>query len=651
MPANSQPQRGKLDRISWKWLAIALVAGLIHGLITTFLAPPWQHYDEPKHFERVWLSANLGRLPIPGDQDETLSRVVVESMVLHDFYGKGYTPEQFIKPGEPVSIPGISQLDEPPFYYLAASAPLRLLGGWDVTDQLYIARLVSLGFFLVTIFAGWGLVVELTQPENPLRWMLPLSLALLPGLADSMTAVNNDAAAVAVVSMMLWVGVRLIQRGFSLLDFLWACAVAGLAFFTKSTAMLALILLPLAVLFSLLRRQLRPVAWAVVLGGILLLLASTLAWGDAAGWYRATNQNDATRMQSDQAVVGEHVIRVAQGAAISPVWLVPLTQPILAGSWNEAATKVYTLGGWVWSDAPVTVRSPQLGLDGQVYDTTLEVSSEPTFIAISGSQAEQPYHRLWVNLDPRLDFGENKANVYYDGMVLVEGDYSSAAPPEFLDANSESGTWGGQPFENLLRNASGEQVGLRLRGWVDRLGSRFLPDQIQPSFVAAYLLDWRGAAFSYLASGERLLHTFWGAFGWGHVALLGAPWIYWLLLGFFLLGSIGGVIVLVQHLRQKLINWEVLFFLGFALILAWGAAFLRGSIYVALPNLYLPVARYAYVAVVPTLLMMTIGWNYIISMLASGKTQTMNLLRGAYVGLWLGLCVLSFASLGQYYYG
>ena len=339
MSANSQPQRGKLDRKSWKWLAIALVAGLIHGLITTFLAPPWQHYDEPKHFERVWLSANLGRLPVPGDQDETLSRVVVESMVLHGFYGKGYTPEQFIKPGEPVTIPGISQLDEPPFYYLAASAPLRLLGGWDVTDQLYIARLVSLGFFLVTIFAGWGLVVELTQPENPLRWMLPLSLALLPGLADSMTAVNNDAAAVAVVSMMLWVGVRLIQRGFSLLDFLWACAVAGLAFFTKSTAMLALILLPLAVLFSLLRRQLRPVAWAVVLGGILLLLASTLAWGDAAGWYRATDQNDATRMQSDQAVVGEHVIRVAQGAAISPVWLVPLTQPVLAGSGNECCNK------------------------------------------------------------------------------------------------------------------------------------------------------------------------------------------------------------------------------------------------------------------------------------------------------------------------
>ena len=290
-------------------------------------------------------------------------------------------------------------------------------------------------------------------------------------------------------------------------------------------------------------------------------------------------------------------------------------------------------------------------MDGQVYDTTLELSSEPTFIAISGSQAEQPYHRLWVNLDPRLDFGENKANVYYDGMVLVEGDYSSAAPPEFLDANAESGTWGGQPFENLLRNASGEQAGLRLRGWVDRLGSRFLPDQIQPSFVAAYLLDWRGAAFSYLASAERLLHTFWGAFGWGHVALLGAPWIYWLLLGFFLVGSIAGVIVLLQRLRQKQINWEVLFFLAFTLILAWGAAFLRGSIYVALPNLYLPVARYAYVAVVPTLLMMTIGWNYIISMLASGKTQTMNLLRGAYVGLWLGLCVLSFASLGQYYYG
>jgi len=50
------------------------------------------------------------------------------------------------------------------------------------------------------VFAGWGAAREITIPNHPLRWMVPLTLALLPAFVELMTAVNNDVLACAVFS-------------------------------------------------------------------------------------------------------------------------------------------------------------------------------------------------------------------------------------------------------------------------------------------------------------------------------------------------------------------------------------------------------------------------------------------------------------------
>ena len=83
------PKKEKLaeDRSDYYWLALCLLAGLLMGVFFIFLLPPWQHYDEPKHFEHVWLAANLDRLPGPEDRDEELNRQVMASMGLYRFYG------------------------------------------------------------------------------------------------------------------------------------------------------------------------------------------------------------------------------------------------------------------------------------------------------------------------------------------------------------------------------------------------------------------------------------------------------------------------------------------------------------------------------------------------------------------------------------
>ena len=107
-------------------LAIALAFALVHGLIYVALVPPWQHYDEPNHFEYVWLVARRGELPKPGDYDQTMRRALAVSMIEHGFFKDLDFSPNLTTESEPIWIGGYSQLTNPPLYYLLASLPLRL---------------------------------------------------------------------------------------------------------------------------------------------------------------------------------------------------------------------------------------------------------------------------------------------------------------------------------------------------------------------------------------------------------------------------------------------------------------------------------------------------------------------------------------------
>ena len=67
-------------------LGLILLVALLHGIFYIFLMPPWQHYDEPNHFEHVWLAASLGRPATQEDYDLEMSRAVIVSMVRNHFY-------------------------------------------------------------------------------------------------------------------------------------------------------------------------------------------------------------------------------------------------------------------------------------------------------------------------------------------------------------------------------------------------------------------------------------------------------------------------------------------------------------------------------------------------------------------------------------
>jgi len=237
------------------WILITLA--LLNGLVYTFLVPPWQHYDEPNHFEYAWLAAHRPGWPQEGDFDREMRRATLRSMIAHDFFrGMGGHPDV---DAEIPWIGAVPQVGDAPLYYWLAAWPLRLFSPLDILPQLYAARLVSLALFLLTVFLAWETTALLVPPDSPLRWMAPAFLAALPSFVDIMTAVNNDAAAAAVFALFLYAATRLVQRGWRWQEGALLAVSAALSLLAKRTVFFTPLLLPVVLLFTFLRgRRARP---------------------------------------------------------------------------------------------------------------------------------------------------------------------------------------------------------------------------------------------------------------------------------------------------------------------------------------------------------------------------------------------------------
>lgn len=576
-------------------LAIALCQGLLYLVIV----PPWQHYDEPTHYEYARLLADLGHLPRSGDEIQSLRREIAGSMLQYGFYAPPLAKPMLLTDDGQIWL-GISELQHPPLYYLVASLPLGLVSALDVVTQLYVLRAVSLGLYLITIGIAYGIVRDLTEPGNWLRWLTPLTIVLLPVFADSMTSVNNDAGAVVVFSALLWVAVRVIQFGIT-----WqrVVALAGLALFgvaTKTTAAIGLLIAPMAILVSYWLRSGR--RWRVLLLPLLavaaVLLLATVTWGDAAYWYRGVSypvQQLPTRVESAVAPLGAHALQLEATADVGARRLI---NPLPNDAIRDLAGQRVTLGGWVWASRPTSLA--RLGLMTASSDETttteltapLKLTTNPTFVAHSFTIPRDASSGNFLFVTNPPDAGEEPVQVFLDGAVVAAGVLPNEQAPVF-DAGAATGTWDGVRFTNLVRAASAEQAWPRLRPWIDQLMTRYTRRAMSQIPVA--LLDVGRIWPVLLSSG--LLITFDGLidrFAWGQVQI-----------PFGLAQSIARALALVAFggavwwfARRRSPVRPAVGFLALATLLVWINTMLRplpliDSTFVA------PITRYAFPAIIP----------------------------------------------------
>jgi hypothetical protein len=270
-------------RAEWAVIRWLLPLALLHGLLFVVLVPPWQHYDEPTHFEYAAQIA-AGEREAPGPRSAVLNHAIADSMYRHGFYPPGERPDLLAI--EPVRL-GFSQRVHPPLYYTLTARPVSLLSHLSVEAQLYAVRLVSLAFYALTVLAAWRIAVTILPDEPLMQLVLPLLLLLAPPFTDIMTAANNDVL-LNFAAMAMLLGFALLIRDGPRPAAL-ALALLGLvvALSTKRTALAALIPCTMALLWAWRRR---PLPWLIVasttLFGMLALAAAALRFETVAGELR-----------------------------------------------------------------------------------------------------------------------------------------------------------------------------------------------------------------------------------------------------------------------------------------------------------------------------------------------------------------------------
>jgi hypothetical protein len=509
-------------------LALILLIALCQGLLYLCLQPPWQHYDEPTHFEHAWLIANRPGFPQVGSEDPAMRRDVLASMIEHGFY-RNMPPPPLLTDG-PIEI-GITELLHPPAYYLLVSLPLRLVAHLDITSQLYVARAISVLLLILTIAVAAALMRDLTPPGHALRWAVPLTITLIPPFVDLMTAVNNDVGAVAVFSLFLWGAVRTIRFGLSWPRLAWVFGTALLAAWTKNTAAIALPLALLACLTAFWVQRgwrWRWLATATLAGAIALLLL-VFGWGDAAYWYHGPSdivQTISTRAAGATPLGSQSIMLEAR-----PGGARQLLNPLLGEQVQSAAGHTVTVGGWLWTDQPGM--AAELGLSFKtpemIWATSsarpLQLTAKPTFVAWTFAAPPETFLLQYLLTARAPADPATPAHLYLDGALIVVGSYPADQAPTFDDAAASGGEWGGRRFTNLLRNGSGEQGWPRLRPWLDQALVKYI--HRSPTQSVATLFDPRRIAEVFVPYMlQPAADTFIQSFAWSNVKIADPIWLY-----------------------------------------------------------------------------------------------------------------------------
>jgi hypothetical protein len=589
---------------------IILALGVIHGLVFVFLIPPWQHYDEPGHFEYAKLIALQGSIPKAGDYDAALVQEIYNSTIKNNFfhYQGQPTPSQNITGA--ANRFWIPQVGDPPAYYWSVSWLIKLTLSQPTETQLYMGRLFSLVLFLLTIWASWRLTKEITTANSPLRWMVPAMLALLPGFVDIMTAFSNDPAAVMVFSLFLWASIRLIRVGLKPGLLLITILLVILCFFTKRTTWVAPILFPFVLILSIFHGRLKKAGWAIALLLIPLSAFIIFQWDDAALWYRDTTQDEPTRVIAPvQPLQGNALQVVIDSQASSP----SLFQIVIPEAGHSLPGKTVTLGSWVWSNVPMAINSPDLLIINKKRETvrlgspTIQIGTDPVFTSLSFRIPEDAT-RVYVVLSPSTSSAP-AGKVYFAGPILVEGERPVNSHPIFHDRSMSTGEWGG-PFTNLVRNADVAQAWPKIRSDVVHLTNKVSANLDNELYWMIDLLDVRGNSWFLVGSFRTIFRTFWGRFGWGNISMIGS--LTYRLFELVTLLSFAGLGIFSFRHRSS-IPWGIVIFNGISLLLVLFMAFYTG---IAMQSLiskdYLPVARFILSMIVPISFALCAGWSIIL---------------------------------------
>lgn len=561
--------------------AVPIIAALIFGLLFIFLTPPWWHHDEPGHFQVAWFYAAHDRFPQVEEYDPDMRLQLAASLDEHGFYDyRNYKLAQ-----DPDTEPWVMspQANDPKLAYFIYAVPLRVSQHLDIADQLTLLRLISLTYFIALVALTYQFALEITSNNRAIAFFSALFLALLPGAVNQMTAVSNEPLGALLFTVFLFFTHRTL-RGASPARGILPMLVTGLfAAFTITTIWVTLFVVTfftLLIKFSPTRLR----KWIYITPIILLLLSPTLLLQktDPRFWYTLNFSSESLSQPASNAPLGDLVLFVPNNANTRQRIPTALTQDL-------EGTQL-TAGFYAWADQDVTFNTKGLlNVDyGSIPNNTISLSTEPQWFSFP-VQLDQEIGNVQIHLitKPKKDQNYN-GGVYFQGMTLTSGAYP-AEPPIFGDESLASGSWGGRPFTNLIRNASLNERWFTFSNWFFQTAIENLPIIVSPTILAVVQDPW-ATGWYFQRTMTSISQTYWGKIGASNFELLGAQIIYPLFNILFLITAASAFLRVQKTFAKR--SPEVLYVFGWALSIIWLQTILRGAGTLETAKIVIPWARY-----------------------------------------------------------
>lgn len=193
-------------------LGLLLLLTALRGALYIAFIPPWQSPDEPTHFEYVSVLAS-GANPLRPRPDPELQRRVIRSMDRFDYWRLVFVDRPEPLPETFRSAPFLSvapsQLHKnPPLYYLLAAGFLRLGRPDSLLAGMYLLRVISLLFTLLTVAVVFAAAREFAPGEHVFQLAAAAFAAFLPQFMVIGTSVSPDPLINLIGSLIVWGALR-----------------------------------------------------------------------------------------------------------------------------------------------------------------------------------------------------------------------------------------------------------------------------------------------------------------------------------------------------------------------------------------------------------------------------------------------------------
>jgi 4-amino-4-deoxy-L-arabinose transferase-like glycosyltransferase len=313
MPATLELERGRSLSIArlnlyavrtWpvarQFMLVLVAVFLVKQAINVVIFPPFSGHDEVAHYAYVRVVATQYRVPkIPdlqvfrdGLQNGTAlssgdfipndlfryCRYVLDWGYCDDPRWKASPPHIVTFEGEYYPYGWQYAANHPPLYYLYLAPIYRLTDRFSPAIQQYIFRAATIPFGLAVVLLAYLIARTLFPGDQFLAITIPAFVAFQPQISYEASMVNNDIVSIAFFSLLLYLLVYGLRRGFTYRLAAIIGFSAGVGLLAKSTTLAAL---PLIAFAMILGCGIRNVKRWIPLGAVSAAITGAVCWP----WY------------------------------------------------------------------------------------------------------------------------------------------------------------------------------------------------------------------------------------------------------------------------------------------------------------------------------------------------------------------------------